>query len=584
MPLHFNSFATTLLVSGLITFFLGYIIYQRLGGAAKWFGILLLFLGIWSVAYAFELSCTTLDQMLFWINIEYIGIATLPALWFVFCIQHTGHSAWLTPINRFFIFLFPVATLLMVWTNAYHHFHYSEVGIDTSGPFPLLAFKQGFWYTVHTVFFYFLLAAGNYLLVVHYKQSDIIYRRQNISLMMASFFPWLVNLVYLTGVRPFGHIDLTPFAFMITSVTIGIGLLRFNLFNIVPLAYEKVIAGMNDGMLILDAYNRILDANKGFVNLIPNADKTLLGKYLEDVLPDKNDLYHRIQSLYTGKFEYRYNNLIFEVGMSHITDKHMRHKGSLLVFRDITQTQEAAELLLKQSIELAKLNKTKDAIFSVISHDLRSPLASLAGMINLTKDGSISEAEFKTFLPALSADISYTTRLIDNLLHWSKSQLKGEKPNAAYFNISQVVQHELSYFIKPAQAKQVSIESELPEVFTVFADKEMIQLVLRNLISNAVKFCGPGQHIKIKSIPTDQNHANICVEDTGIGIEADVLQELMENNTISKRGTANEPGTGLGLMICKDFVEKNNGVLSASSIPGKGSQFCFSIPTGMQGA
>ncbi len=577
MSIHFNPFAITLLMSGVTTLFLGFLILQRLGGAAKWFGVVMSFIALWSITYSFELASGDLDQMLFWINMEYIGIATLPALWLVFTIKYTGNSRWLTLRNLILIFIFPVIGLALVWTNPYHHFHYEKVGIDNSGPFPLLAITPGFWYHIHTVYFYFLLALGNYLLIDHYKKADIIYRRQNISIVIASFIPWLINVVYLSGIRPFGHIDLTPYAFILTSLVIGIGLLRFNLFSIVPLAYEKVIASMNDGMLILDAYNRIIDANRGMMTVTATKERSMVGKYLEDILSDENELYLRIRNQFYGKFEYHFNNRLFEVDISHISDKNATHKGTLLVFRDITESHEARDLLLRQSLELSELNKTKDKIFSIISHDLRSPLASLSSMISMTREGNITAEEFKSFLPVMSENVDYTSGLIENLLHWSRSQLKGEKPRTELFDIKELIKREITYFEKSATAKEVTLRDETFDKTYVFADKDMIQLVLRNLISNAIKFCRKGDHVSITS-QINAHEITICIDDTGIGMSDKTLEKLFGYETFTTRGTANEAGTGLGLMVCRDFIEKNNGKIWATSELEKGSRFCFSLP------
>ncbi len=577
LPLEFNPYSIALLMSGLTAMFMGFIIYQRLGGASKWFGILMLFISVWSIAYSLELSSKTLQQMLFWINIEYLGIAVLPALWMVFTIRFTGNSKWLTKVNLFIIFLFPAISLLLVWTNSYHNLHYASVGIDNSGPFPLLSFTRGLWYYVHTAYFYLLLAFGNYLLIIHYNKSDVVFRKQNTAIVAAAFIPWMVNLLYLAGIRPFGHIDLTPYAFILTTVLIGIGLLRFNLFNIIPLAHEQIIENMNDGIVILDSYNRIIDLNMGMRRILQNTDGKLIGKYLEHVLPAVEKLYDRVaNSGLHRKIEFSINKRVYETDITHIIDKNSIQSGTLILFHDVTESINAQKQLEQQAQKLDELNKVKDKVFSILSHDLRSPLASLSSLVSMAKEGDISDEEFKSFLPAIADNINYTSGLIDNLLHWSQLHIKGDKIAKTTFDLCDITNGLLIYFIKSAKAKNIEIANLIAKDTFVTADKNMIQLVLRNLLSNAIKFSEPGGKVTIEAQDLYPETV-VCVTDTGKGMDTETLKKLFGYESFTTRGTANEQGTGLGLLLCKEFVEKNGGRIWVESEQGKGSRFCFSI-------
>lgn len=564
-------------MSGLMAMFMGIIIYQRLGGASKWFGILMLSIAIWSIAYSFELSSVTLKQMLFWINFAYVGIALMPAFWVIFSIHYTGNSKWLTKGNFFIIFLFPVITLLLAWTNPLHFLHYASYSLDTSGPFPLFSFTRGIWYHVQTGYFYFLLAFGNYLLLVHLKKSDLVFKKQHATIVAAAFIPWIVNLFYIIGVRPFGHIDLTPYAFILTTVLIGIGLLRFNLFNNIPLAYEQVIENMNDGIVILDSYNSIIDLNMGMRRILQNTDGKLTGKYLEDVLPAVEKLYDRLANTNLHrKIEFSINKRVYETDITHIVDKNSVQSGTLILFHDVTESIIAQKKLEQQAQKLDELNKVKDKVFSILSHDLRSPLANLSSLISMAREGDISDEEFKSFLPTIAENINYTSGLIDNLLHWSQLHIKGERIAKTTFDLYEIINSMLTYFTKSAKVKNIEIVNLISKSTTVNADKNMIHLVLRNLLSNAIKFSEPGGKVTIEAQDLYPETV-VCVSDTGKGMEKETLKKLFGYESFTTKGTANEQGTGLGLLLCKEFVEKNGGRIWVESEPGKGSRFCFSI-------
>lgn len=233
-----------------------------------------------------------------------------------------------------------------------------------------------------------------------------------------------------------------------------------------------------------------------------------------------------------------------------------------------------------QAEELEKLNSLKDKLFSIISHDLRSPIASLITLINLTEQGYLKEDGFKNVISELSKNVGYTSSLLENLLRWSQSQLKGTAVNTAIFNISEIISERFELLKNQAEAKSVSISFSIDSSINAFADKDMIELVLRNLTSNAIKFCNPYDKIEI-SAKHKNSSLEFCVADSGIGISSDVMNNLFGLNMYTSRGTQNEKGTGLGLILCKDFIELNGGHIWAESTLGKGSKFFFTIPSAM---
>lgn len=236
------------------------------------------------------------------------------------------------------------------------------------------------------------------------------------------------------------------------------------------------------------------------------------------------------------------------------------------------------ENIAQQAAQLQELNNTKDKILSIISHDLKSPLNSIAGSLNLLQDGLISPDEFATFVPDLSKNVNYTSSLLDNLLHWAKNQLGlGNTVNPEYINMCQMVMNKVELLKPQAAHKEITLKVEIEHFYRVYADDVMIQIVLQNLISNAIKFCRRGDSITIKA-NEEGEECIICVADTGMGISKEDQDKIFSNTSFTTRGTANEKGTGLGLQLCQDFVEKNHGRIWVESEPGKGSIFCFTLP------
>jgi signal transduction histidine kinase len=173
-------------------------------------------------------------------------------------------------------------------------------------------------------------------------------------------------------------------------------------------------------------------------------------------------------------------------------------------------------------------------------------------------------------------NLNYTTGLMDNLLQWAKSQMQTEGAIIQSMDTAKITGDTIRLLRTQAEAKQVSITAHCPDGLLVQADNNMIELVIRNLLSNAIKFT-PEKGAVVIGIKEYDNHAEFYVTDNGRGIGAEALQKINGNNYFSTNGTAQEPGTGLGLMLCKEFLLKNNSHLCIQSMPGQGSTFSFAL-------
>jgi PAS domain S-box-containing protein len=538
-------------------------------------------IGIWSLSYGFELSSTTLEQMLFWINIEYLGIALMPAFWFLFILKFTGRDKWLNTRNFIWIISIPLTTLLMVWTNNFHHLHYKSVSIDNSGSFPLLSIETGPWYLIHTLYFYILLAWGVVMLINKFRKSDPVFKRQNLIILLAAFIPWLANIAYLFGFRPMGHIDSTPFAFVLTVFMLSIGLLRFRLLDIIPTAREKILEAMKEGLIVTDNLDRIIDLNLEMKKILSISGENLIGKNIDCVFPNQPELFEYIIGRKDGriKIELQQNGypIFMEVSITALFEDKNTYNGLIILTRDITSQVGIENQVRIQSDQLIAMNKLKDRLFSIIAHDLRGPLINLNEVIKMLNSGIITDAEFKLFIPKLSNNIGYTTGLLENLLFWSRSQLQGEIIKPVYFNIKGITDNIIALFESAIKDKDIITENNLDPFSLVYADIDMIQLIVRNVISNAVKFSKHGGSIKITS-KIKEKFFVICISDSGVGISEENQRKLFEQETFTTRGTDNEEGTGLGLLLCKDFIEKNGGKIWVESEIGVGTKFFVQIP------
>ena len=230
--------------------------------------------------------------------------------------------------------------------------------------------------------------------------------------------------------------------------------------------------------------------------------------------------------------------------------------------------------------ELQRINKGKDKFFSIIAHDLRSPFAGFMGLSQLIAEevGNIPEDELRNMAASMNKAAKKLFDFLENLLEWSKSQLGKMEPNPSMIDIKESVERVCSLFKATANEKQINIINNIKESFWASADNNMLNTVLRNFISNAIKFTHTGGNVNISIKTKNDDSYIISVKDDGVGISSENIGKLFKIDVkFTTVGTANEHGSGLGLLVCKEFVEKNGGEVFVTSQEGQGTEFAFTL-------
>jgi len=243
------------------------------------------------------------------------------------------------------------------------------------------------------------------------------------------------------------------------------------------------------------------------------------------------------------------------------------------------QLENIISQLKNSELKLTQLNQLKDKLFSIISHDLRNPLATMQSTLKLITEhhNKLDEDEKKKLSHEAQASLDNLNQLLYNLLQWSRSQMNLLQFRKEQFAIHPVLINAVKVLQLNAHMKNIRMHVVAEENLYGFADKDMIEFVMRNLLSNAIKFSYRESEVYVKAT-LHENRIKLQVLDSGIGLSASKIKKLLElNESITRRGTEKEKGTGLGLLISKDFIEKNGGNLHIESEPGKGSCFSFSI-------
>lgn len=299
-----------------------------------------------------------------------------------------------------------------------------------------------------------------------------------------------------------------------------------------------------------------------------------------DIKQTQIDLLQKDALLREGEIsQQRAWNYIFMIGLSV-----MAIIGLILFYtnrkisRINTELKTSNTKIALQANELRILNGTKDKLFSIISHDLRSPLASLKGLLQLMAGDNVTQQEFNKLSINLKRSVDYVSDDLDNMLQWARAQVQGLAPELNVVNLRRIVDNKMMLFAEAAKAKEISLHNNVDAGVEVIVDENHLILIIRNLISNAIKFCRAGGAITASTALVDQR-VHISISDTGVGMTKDEIEKLFSIEThFSKPGTQNEKGMGLGLLLVKEFITKNHGSVRVESEFGNGSTFIVSFP------
>jgi signal transduction histidine kinase len=234
------------------------------------------------------------------------------------------------------------------------------------------------------------------------------------------------------------------------------------------------------------------------------------------------------------------------------------------------------KIMEAQAETLKVLNTTKDHLFGIIAHDLRSPISSLKGIMEMLKDGSLSREEFNEISQRLQYNLDNVYGMLDNLLLWSLSQMGKIKPDRKVFVLNTIIDETVILLNEMFTEKQIKFQNYLTQNIEVIGDEYQIKTIFRNLLHNSLKFTANNGTIQVNS-STENDRLLLQLTDTGVGIKEDNLNQIFLNPYVNK-GTLGEKGTGFGLLLCKELIEKNNGLIDIKSSVGKGTTVIMSLP------
>ncbi|WP_018342927.1 PAS domain-containing sensor histidine kinase [Cytophaga aurantiaca] len=349
--------------------------------------------------------------------------------------------------------------------------------------------------------------------------------------------------------------------------------------------FRSIYETTNVGIAIKDDQGYYIAANKAFENILGYTEAELKGIHFthfispedleaeltvhKQLITNQINKYNLEKKFITKSGEIIWGNL----NVAAITDIGNKTTSCISVLVDVTERRTHEEKLMS-------LNTTKDKFFSIISHDIQNPLIGIIGLGEILKDrvDTIESWERDKIIRWIIEGSQTARNLLINLSEWSRSQSNQIELHPTQLNLFELVENNIAIAKNLAEYKRVTIENKIPEYFSVWIDINILNTIIRNLITNAIKFSHSESVVEI-TIATEGNECIVSVRDFGIGMTPVQLEKLfIPTKKVSTLGTSNERGTGLGLILCKEFIDKYNGKIWVKSSPNEGSTISFTIP------
>jgi len=556
------------------------------GGVA--FSVLMSAVTVWLVAYTLWLVNNGEQAKDLLAKLEYVGIVTVPVAWFVFAAQYTGHGRWFTPARLAALAVIPIATLALTWTNQMHGLIWATYTLYREGGVMLSDKTYGAWFWVHTGYSYVLVIAGTLLVIRWVLSYSHLYRYQATVMLIGVLVPTVGNVLYVFKLVDLQGVDLTPLAFSLSGLMLALGIFRFRLLDIVPVARDTIIEGMRDGLLVLDVQDRVVDMNIAAQRITGLSSAKVIGQPITRLLPVWDEVLGASRAGSGKRTEITLSTdglqRCYEVSLSAINDRREVATGGMVILHDITEQKRMEselqesyqrELGLRQELE-GEIKKRLEFTRALV-HELRTPITP----IMLSSEVLATELKDE---PAISLSksihrsVTHLNNRIGELLDVARGEVGMLQIDPQPVDLTQLLR-DVSEDMSPVAAAQGKIfRLDVPETLpTLLADAARVRQVVINLLDNAFKFTPQGGHVTLMA--RHQNSSMVVsVQDRGRGMSPEELQQLFKPYQRLGGFRERASGLGLGLALSKSLVELHKGTIQVESEQGKGSTFSFTLP------
>ena len=526
------------------------------------FAVLMLVVVVWSLANALEMAGTDLPTKIFWANVQYLCYGAIPVAWLALALQYTGRGGWLTRSRLAWLAIEPLITVLLVWTNDLHGLMRRNVHLDTAGPFPVIGKTFGPWFWVHAAYTYLLLLVIIYLYVETLPRVPLFYRKQILVLLISFLLPLAWNLLYNFGLSPVPRHDLAPAMLSLAGVGVAWTLFRYRLFDLVPVARATVIESMADGVIVLDAQNRIVDLNPAAQETLGWTASQAVGQQAAQVFsawPDlialcRNATVTQTESVLGTGDAQRY----YDLHSSPLSDRRGRPIGRVIALRDVTERKHAQIQLLQQQRALAALEERER-----LGRELHDSLGQVLGYVNVQVQAArelFSSGQAATADATLSRLAKVAQEAHADVREYILGMKTSVSPEWGFFPALE------QYLQRFSQNYGIQIALSLPDdrAECPFMPAVEVQLlrIIQEALTNVRKHAGARSVQVLFTFSADQ--AQVLIEDDGCGFDPARL--------------TTSDGQHFGARIMRERAEEVGGTLEVRSAPGQGTKVIVQIP------
>jgi PAS domain S-box-containing protein len=564
----------------------------------------------WSVCSALELSAGHLAGREYWGDLKYVGVVLLPPAYLAFVLQCSGHTRWPRWLGPA-LALEPLAVLLLLALAATHDLvRYYPPGATLA---TAQAAEAGPLFWPHLLYNNAIIWTGTILLIVTLSRMSRLYRGQSLLLVGAILLPIMLNLLFNLRVEPFRQVDLTPFAFVLTTAVLVWGVYQLSLLDLRPVARSQIFRTISDPVLVLDPDGRVLDANPAAGRLAGLPLPEVVGQPVGELLPTWKETVAAAMAAGAEQAtpegsgepqrgapvsrEVTRDGRIYDLAISALPERQRQPGGHLVVARDVTERRQVeeklcaalnAELVATDRLAVAldreraaaehlrTLDELKSGFLQAVSHDLRTPLASVLG-ISLTLQrgrGRLDPADTEDLLGRLAANARRLDRILTGLLDLDKLDRGIVELRREPVDLAGLVAGVVSEASDELGAHPVSLEL-LP--IQVLADAAKVERVVENLLANAARHTDPGTPIWVRVAPLERG-ALLCVDDAGPGIPAEQRESIFRPFQRGPAGATYAPGSGVGLALVAQIASLHNGQAWVEDRAGGGASFRVLLP------
>jgi PAS domain S-box-containing protein len=557
---------------------------QRAAPGGFYVTLLMLAVATWALSTVGEFLAVSVPAKIWWSKITYLGIVGVAPLWLLFVLDYSQRSDWLTPGRIALLWIVPLITIGLVFTNEWHLLIWPRITPASGAPGAMLIYDHGIGFWVNFVYSYSLVLLGTILLVRTAIRSPRLYRNQAKVMLAGAAMPWLGNMLYISGLVPLPGLDLTPVALALTGVTAVVGMLRFQILDLVPVARDTLVERMRDGVIVLDAQNRVVDINPTACRVIGCDAARVIGQQAAVVMAAWPELVARYQDVPEAQAEIELDSPSgvrwLDVRISPLYDRRERLTGRLIVSHDVSARRQAEEVLKQYARELEARNTELDAFAHSVAHDLKSPLSAIIGYSSLLAAGvEKSRDETKAGLRTVLQSAYKMRSIIDNLLLLSSVRRMDDLPSGPV-DMAAIVSEVRIRLSAEIAARQAEID--LPQRWPVAVGyAPWVEEVWVNYISNALNYGGDAPRIDLgfDQARDEETEPSIrfWVRDGGPGLTPEEQGRLF--SPFTRLEQIDTRGHGLGLSIVGRIVDRLGGQVGVESQVGVGSTFWFTLPT-----